>query len=115
MEKIELAALPLSKAPPIKALGCKMVLYQLSPFWIFITVNMNHEKLNNPFMSGSSQGYPPNTDYSSSMGDSMQQQTYSPPSGPPPQNSFHSERLPPAYDSAPNTGIPANSTIILNK
>jgi hypothetical protein len=76
---------------------------------------MNHEKSNNPFLRGSSRGYAPNADYSSSMGDSMQQQTYSPPIGPPPQNSFYPERLPPAYDSALNTGIPADSIVILDK
>jgi hypothetical protein len=45
----------------------------------------------------------------------MQQQIYSPPIGPPPQNSFYPEQLPPAYDSAPNIGIPADSIVILHK
>jgi len=39
------------------------------------------------------------------MADSMQQQTYSPPMGPPLQNSYYSEPPPPAYNSMLNTGV----------
>jgi len=56
---------------------------------------MNHEKSNNPFRTG----YVPNADQNF-----MQQQTYSPPSGHPPQNSYYPELPPPAYDTAPNIG-----------